>query len=31
LWILLISVHILLANLKGPKSQDVILTTQDNL
>ena len=31
LWILLISVHILLANLKGPKSQDAILTTQDNL
>jgi len=31
LWILLISVHIFLANLKGPKSQDANLTTQDNL
>jgi hypothetical protein len=31
MWILLISVHILLANLKGPISQDANLTTQDNL
>ena len=31
LWILLISIHILLANLKRSKDQDVNLTTQDNL
>ncbi len=30
LWILLISVHILLANLKQSKNQDANLTTQDN-
>ena len=31
LWILLISVHILLANLKGSKNEDVNVPTQDNL
>lgn len=31
LWILLISVHILLANLKRPRLQDTQLSTQDNL
>jgi hypothetical protein len=31
LWILLISVHILLNNLKGSKNQGTILTSQDNL
>ena len=31
LWILLISVHILLANLKGSKNQGVNVPTQDNL
>jgi len=31
LWILLISVHILLANFKRTKNQDVNLTSQDNL
>jgi len=31
LWILLISVHILFANLKRSKDQDVNLTSQDNL
>jgi hypothetical protein len=31
LWILLISVHILLANFKGSKGQDENLTPQDNL
>ena len=31
LWILLISVHILLANLRRSKNQDANLTTQDNL